>query len=118
MLTLTAEQHAALAADAARRFRLDAIAHIRRCLPDVYARDGDQKVAARVDAALERARAHGLADACSLLLFLNLSYLLGDGFEDDPARPWISDVLRDYERPASDRMTAVETRIYAELGLG
>ncbi len=75
------------------------VAHFRRFTPPLYATLGDERAEAAVRRGVARAVELGFTKRGPIRLFLELEWLFGTGFDDDPQLPWAGETLRD---PALD----------------
>ena len=69
---------------AERRFRQEMLEHSKAFAPELCDVIGDRQVQAANAAALERARGYGFSNCGPLRLFIELTLLLGSGFDTDP----------------------------------
>jgi hypothetical protein len=109
VLTLTTEQHAALVAGPRARFCARALAHVRACAPELYAREKQAGVRALIEHALAKARDYDLHGEHDVVLYLNAMLVLGRDFDDDVA--WARDILDDPHRER--RMARIDEALVA-----
>jgi hypothetical protein len=110
------DQVDALAKNREAQFVAEMVAHLRANLaPEVAALD-DEALRAHVEAGIARARTHGLKSKQDCVRFLNLAATFGWELDQDPARPWIGEYLRDPEvKDPSERLHRVASRCLREL---
>lgn len=104
MLTIRDEQMKALAAAAHDQFEVVAVRHLETSVPDFCAHLGPVALAAFVHSAVKRGLSHGLEEDYDLLRFVNLTYLLDPGFDENPDLPWAKAYLADREIDPSARL--------------
>src|SRR5580704_13332840 len=103
MLMIRNEQMRVLAQGAVKRFEASAARHLKRNIPEFCAELGPEALAGFVRDAVRRGLSHGLEEDYDLLRFVNLTYLLDPGFDDDPELPWAKAYLADLEIPPGAR---------------
>lgn len=100
MITLSQDQLQTFDETASRRFAARVVRHIERCFPRLAG-----EAEARARDALERGRALGFRSERQLLRFVNLSCVLGPGFEERSA--WARAAVRK-DAPADARLAALQ----------
>lgn len=106
----------AMDAAADERLGVRLLAHVRRCFPEEAAGRNDEELRAAIGQALERARSWGFETDLHLCQFVDLSVVLGGGFDVDPRFPWAGEVLRDPAIPdATLRMSTLWARALRAL---
>lgn len=106
----------AMDAAADERLEVRVLAHVRRCFPEEVAGRDDEELRAAIGLALERARSWGFEVDLHLCQFVDLSVVLGGGFDADPRFSWAGEVLRDPAIPdATLRMSTLWARALREL---
>jgi hypothetical protein len=114
VLTIRRQQLQTLSRDEGYvRFVEQMIDHLRKHFSVELGPVEDFVLAEDVDAALQRARAHGLTSRRDCARYLGLAASLGWDF--DTARPWVGPLLRDTARSPSDRLAQVFERAIEEL---
>lgn len=92
------------------------LAHVRRCFPAEAGGRDDGELRAAIARALEEARSWGFETDLHLCQFVDLSVVLGGGFDADPRFPWAGEVLRDPAIPDTTlRMNTLWARALREL---
>jgi hypothetical protein len=86
-------------------FEVRAIAHLRRCFPEVVGTASDEQMLELVRYGIERARSHGIDLECDVLRYLDLMCVFGVDFDRDPACPWAARVLEDPQTAGSTLRT-------------
>jgi hypothetical protein len=114
MLRLTAQQHDWMLA--VQREHLGATLGdvLRTQWPALAAKLLD-RVPAFIDAALQQAGRHGLADGAHAARYLNLWCVWGPAFEDKPEFAWARDILQDERRPPAVKVQQLAMRSRDEL---
>lgn len=95
MMRIRPAQIEAFASPFAQQFESASIAHIERGFPKHFGflqENGARRV---IQHGRERAEAYGLVDATSTLLYIDLTLLLGRGFDHDIQMPWAGSILTD-----------------------
>lgn len=93
MLILRTEQAAALSDPAAGEFACRLLAHVKAVLPGALAAISDDEARRIVRSGIERARLHGIGLEFDVLRFVDLVFILGEGFDTDAAYPWAAAIL-------------------------
>ena len=76
-------------------FESSSIAHIKQSFPKHFGFLKEAGARAVVDHGRTRAKQYGLADANSVLLYIDLTLLLGRGFDEDIQLRWAASILND-----------------------
>jgi hypothetical protein len=104
MLTISAAQMQALS-DATHERLVDmAVNHIRTALPETYDALGYEGVHESVLIAAQKADRYGLERWPEIVRYLDVMYILGFDFDDDPGYPWAQQVLTDTDMPPDEKM--------------
>lgn len=108
MLTLTSAQQSALRKDMLARFKARMGAHIRAFAEDRIAAAGDDGLRLFVDRRVDEAIAFGLRQRGPVRCWLELSVVLGAGFERDPQHaPLLPDIdAQQWPMPYAQRLHA------------
>ncbi len=114
MLIIRNAQMEALSQAMKESFESRAVAHLKRALPEETAELGESEVRQSVRLAVLKAGRHGLTDEYNILRFLNLMYVLGFHFDDDPGIPWARKILADTALQAGTRMDLLTERARQE----
>lgn len=93
MLKIRSEQIDALGMGMRGLFVEEMIEHLNAFSPELCQTLGDDQLRPVVCQALERAEGYGLVNRGSVRLFLEMMFLLGSGFDDDPQYPWARETL-------------------------
>jgi len=107
MLTIRRAQIAVLAGPGLARFRGRASDHLRAQFPRPCAPLSDADLLAAVDHALARCADHRIELESDILRFLNLMFLFGARFDEDPAIDWAAPILARTELDPHQRMDAL-----------
>src|SRR6185436_1290146 len=84
-------------------FESRAVRHIRRDLPDHTSRHTDDELGKLARRSIPRARAYGLLTERQVMCFIDVSILLGEGFDKDPRHSWAAQVLNSQKLAADDK---------------
>ncbi len=103
MLTIRNDQIRALAGSVSDRLTSVAVNHIRLSLPDLYAEMGADQVRESVLLAYSKASTYEMAAWSDVLAYLNVMYILGFEFDEDPRYPWAAQILRSAELQPGDK---------------
>ena len=95
VFTLRREHVKALDRYMAESFEVRAIAHLRRCFPEVVGKASDEQMLELVRYGSERAGSHGIDIERDVLRYIDLMCVFGVDFDRDPAQPWAARVLED-----------------------
>jgi len=104
MLTIRDEQFRALAANVDDRMIADTVRHIRVSLPDVYEELGEAQVRESVALARTKCAAYGFDTWAAVVGYLDVMYILGFEFDEDPRYPWANEILQAGDRPGEERL--------------
>jgi hypothetical protein len=96
------EQIGALEEASIRGFENRMLERLRTHFPKHETYLGEPQLRVMVQAAVERAKSHGLTAERSIALYLDLMCVLGGGFDKDPQIPWASAILDDPALPTQD----------------
>jgi hypothetical protein len=105
MLTIRAEQMGAMGQAAVKNFEDQVIEDLKKSVPKHCRLLGEENLRKKVHAGFERARSYGLSSENGLRLFVELTFLLGSGFDKDPQLPWAAEILN---ASAADQAARVE----------
>jgi len=97
------EQVAVLKGQALEGFLKQAVLHLRRDLTDLTATYSDNELRQRIKTRMERARAYGLSNKREIMCFVDVSFLLGERFDSDPAHAWVPLLLHSPKLSSGDR---------------
>ncbi len=114
MLIIRKQQMDALAATMGRRFRETLKMHLRQDLREETGSLSDEMLLRRMDAAIARARQHGLSSERDLALFVDLDFTLGQNFENQRNEMWIKRILTQKETAAAAKMDLIYQRLAAQ----
>lgn len=78
-----------------RKFEDRAYQSLQRHWPDDVAARGEPAARESIRTGIERAKTYGIETERDVLSYINLMYLYGDGFDQDPRVPWAGRILRD-----------------------
>ena len=103
MFRLRKEHSDALRRQALADFEARAVRHLREHLPGPTATYSDEELLRRVRRAVPRARQHGLLTQRQVVRFLDVTFLLAEGFDQDPRYEWAAVLLRSTKLSAEAR---------------
>jgi hypothetical protein len=104
MLKIRSEQMAAMDQLALKQFEDRTVAELEQSFPKHARLLGKEKLSGIVHGGFERARAYGLKSRDGLRLFVELTLLLGHGFDLDPMVSWAAEILNDRETEEAARV--------------
>ena len=93
MISIRAEQVAALAAAARMRFIESMLPHVARYHARQFTTLGEDGVRETVGAAVECAERHGITIERDVARFIDIWFALGPGFDVSPSFPWAAATL-------------------------
>jgi hypothetical protein len=99
-----AEQVNAFEQAAWRSFEVEMMEHSKNFAPELCATLGDEQLLVALRMAMSRAWEYGLTNRGPILLFVELMFLCGSGFDNDPQYPFAGEALRSGE----DQMVRAE----------
>ncbi|MDI3284586.1 hypothetical protein [Polyangium sp. 15x6] len=115
MLRILREQVDALRQAELEEYRERVIAQIQGIFPAEWSRLGEEGCGALVDRALGRAARHGCKSEQDVFRYVSLMLVLGPDFEEDPALPWVREILEDPEASGWQKVSALMDRAIAWL---
>jgi hypothetical protein len=104
VLKIREEQVGALRRAAERAFEARMIAHLREHFPAACAGLDDGALRERVRLGTARARRHGFEAEADHCRFIDLMFVLGEHFDEDPRLPWVAAILADAADAPADTM--------------
>jgi hypothetical protein len=111
MLVIRAKQRQALA-EGRRAAYVDRLAaHVRALYPEAVWSTPPEDLRRRLDAAVTRALGYGLATEAQAAYFVELTFLLGERFDEDPAYPWAREILDDASLGGDAKKAALAQRL-------
>ena len=93
MLTIRAAQLSALARAGDRATHQRAFAHLRNSIPEVCGQMSDEELGAVIAWGHRRARRHGFVGEHDFFRYLNLMFVFGFEFDQNPEHPWAAETL-------------------------
>lgn len=75
-------------------FRERMLPHLKRYFAGDCKRLGDEQIRVVIDNGVVGARSHGFETRGEVCRYVNLMFMLGSGFDDDPQLPWVSHILQ------------------------
>jgi hypothetical protein len=116
MLVIRNEQMEILAEP---RLRAWIAGYLRKCYPAQIEAYGDENLSALIDLGIRWGRRFRVAEDAYIRKFVHVSFLLGPGFEKDPAFAWAARILNDDEQPdAGERICSLEDVVIERLRKG
>ncbi|WP_437767842.1 hypothetical protein WME77_12760 [Sorangium sp. So ce764] len=116
MLVIRDAQMAAFEAEGLKRYKAHLVESVKKHWPERSAALGDEGVRGEVDRAIERADGYGIVSQKDVFRYLNVSFMLGAGFDTDPTYPWAEAILKDDAMAPSEKMDRIVDRIRALRG--
>ncbi len=92
-----------------REFEEFMVAHLQKWFPDECSALGDEGMRLRIRTGMARAEPYGLVGRRDVCKFIDVSFVLGPKFDQDPALPWAARILaaRDLDPSAkADQLVA------------
>ena len=93
-MVIRTEQMQAFEGAVQRQFEDEMMAHSKEFTPRLCAVLGDEQLRIALHSAIERAAGYGFTNRGPVRLFIELMFLCGSGFDNDPQYPAIGRVLR------------------------
>jgi hypothetical protein len=94
-------------------------AHLRRCFPELCLELGDSSVLQAIHYGIKRASVYGITIERDVCLFIDLMFLLGKHYYNDPSLPWVAEILHDEAMPdPSGRVRMLYDESLSRLGKG
>lgn len=110
MLRILREQVDALRQLELEAYRERVLGQIREIFPAQWSALGEEGAGALVDRALGRAARHGCKSEGDVFRYVSLMLVLGHDFEEDPALPWVREILGEPEASGWQKMSALMDR--------
>jgi hypothetical protein len=104
MLTIRDEQLRLLETSVDDRMCAEAVRHIREAIPEVYGELGEEQVRGSVALARAKSVEYGFDSWAAVVGYLDVMYILGFEFDEDPRYPWASEILQEFDRPNEERL--------------
>jgi len=95
MLRIRKEQNKELAKVALKRFEDSMVEHVKKFFTKFYEISGESIVRSTIQLAVTRAEAYGFISERDVCYYINLMFLLGSNFDNDPQLPWVGAILND-----------------------
>lgn len=119
MLLIRNDQKKMLGAELNRRqWRESLIAHAFRVWPDESEALGEVAVRKRVVKVLEKATRYRIDELADIARLLNLTYLWGDDFEDDPEYAGVREILESPDLTGRTKVYRLSFRAHKDLESG
>ncbi|MDI1451257.1 hypothetical protein [Polyangium sp. 6x1] len=115
MLRILREQVDALRQAELEEYRGRVLAQIREIFPTQWSTLGEEGCASLVDRGLGRAARLGCKSEQDVFRYVSLMLVLGPDFEEDPALPWVREILEDAEASGWQKVSALMDRAIAWL---
>jgi hypothetical protein len=115
MLTIRSEQMNVFRLLMEEQFVSRAIAHLQTGIPDVLEQLGEDVVRETIEVAKRKCHEQGIASEQGIIGYLNLMYMLGCGFDEDPRYAALAALLRNTEHDGIERMERVTEQALALL---
>jgi len=95
MLKIRSGQMEAFERAAVKQFEDRTIEHLRKYFPKHCEIYGEANLRQIIQLALERAKSFGVISERGVRMYIDLMFLLGGGFDQDPQLPWAAEILKD-----------------------
>ncbi|MBV6319527.1 hypothetical protein [Duganella violaceipulchra] len=116
MLVIGARQRAAFETAAVLRFEGEMLTHAGLYFPNHMAILGRQRARRVIALGIERAALYGLIGRSDVCRYINLMWMFGSYFDDDPLLPWASAILAERSRDdPSTNLARLARRALAEF---
>ncbi len=110
MLVIRAEQMEVFRQAALASFENEMVAHSQEFAPKLSQVIGEEQLRLAVRGAIARAGNYGFTNRGPIRLFIELIFLFGSAFDNDPQYPWAASILRD-SAPQMDRAEELYERV-------
>jgi hypothetical protein len=107
MLKIREQQVEALRRAAEKVFETRMVAHLRQHFPGPCEALDHEGLRERIRFGIARARRHGFTSQKDHCRFVDLMFVLGDRFDEDPQLPWVSAILADATVAPNDTMRSL-----------
>ncbi len=71
------------------------VGHLEEFFPEDIAGLGPKTMSARIRVAVKQARQYGFVEDSQLCRYVDLTFILGPAFDQDPDLPWAAEILAD-----------------------
>jgi hypothetical protein len=95
MLVIRKEQMEVIRQAALASFENEMLAHSQKFSPQLGKVLGEQQLRLAIRRAMARADRYGFTNRGPIRLFVELMFLFGSAFDDDPQYPWVANILCD-----------------------
>jgi hypothetical protein len=99
MFKIHKDQMAVFEQEAMRRFECRTARYIEEVYPQPWKYLGEQQISIAIRYGLARAMRYGLSLEQNALYYIDVMFMLGSGFDEDPQYPWAVEILEDPEVP-------------------
>jgi hypothetical protein len=100
MLTIKDDQFETLRKGMLENFEDQMVEHLKKFFPEQYQSLGEKEVRKAIRHGMNRAKTYGIITQRDVSKFLNIMFVFGLNFDQDPRYPWISKTLK--KAPALD----------------
>lgn len=117
MRRIRREQTSEFRKQAFNSFDKRALVHLRRDMSELTELFSDEKLILRVHECIPRAKAYGLIAEAQIIMFVDVTFLLGKDFDENPDYDWSLEILRSTKLEPSDRaslLLATAVSVYRE----
>lgn len=112
MLSLQEIQVQTLKQSSMMRFKANMVAHCLEFSPKLTRVLGEEQLNVVVSTHINKANSFGITQRGPVRLFIDLCFLFGSGFHDDPQYPWANEILKN-NKPNAQMATA--KRLHEEV---
>lgn len=107
MLVIRTEQMRVLGQNVLARLIEAAVQHVRDSVPDVFDQMGADRVRESVLLAKSKAADYGLETWSDVIAYLNVMYIIGFHFDEDPRYGWAKQTLEIAELSTQEKMDSL-----------
>ena len=118
LLTIRQAQCEVLTADRVAQFESRVESSVRRHWAHAVENLDARELRERIHTAVQRAYSHGMAREADVLRYVNLTFCLGERFDEDPRYPWAAAFLKAAGVPSSTRMDQLCGWVQTLIGRG
>ena len=110
MLVIRKEQLDAFAKEKEKKFEREAFQYIKTTYPDKCKSLTDDQIKESILTAKQKSENYSLFTTETVMLYIDLMYLLGFDFDTDKNYPWVQEILLDDELRGRTRMLYLKSK--------
>ncbi len=111
MLTIRKEQMAVFREPAINDYVKRTVAHLKESFPEKCEALGDLKVREMVQYGIQRAASYGITTEGDVRRYIDLMFMFGSDFDQDPELPWVGSILNNKALVSTTKVN----RLYEEV---